>query len=546
MANTYTNKLNLAKPARRDTDWDDENNGNFDILDAAVYANREDRNLTLTGGGTLLLNIALGQVSFTSDLKIHHGSSTFVTTIPATESPLLFNAAYKLAYVTIPRSPTSSTSLTRGTSTLYDNATTVPSTNSNLLIAIRDANNQVKFFDGTVLQDGVATTLGGGGGGGPGPQGAQGAQGAQGSGEFNFVSPADAETAGQDLLWSVYNDNSAIPVNGTGMAPAPICAWFQVGGQIRGTSSFIYTGGNVGNGVKRDFTIQDVDRGKLHKISFLYKPIAGVYTPATTVSTGTFGIYIYDITNNVFLETDNYTLSATSGSFDHFEAKFVAASNSSNYRVMIHQFLASVASSTAFDNIKIAPYYDDLKKVNTFYSGPVVLTYNNDIALIDASGSTVNVILPSPIGKKGKTFTVKKIDTTANEVIISSFVNVDGSLSPVYLYSQNEARQFVSDGYQYFMIPYSDSLNTRYVNSSQTLSATDGFIQADSSVSNIILTLPPPYIVRGQTFIFKKISASNTVTIASTANIDGLASIAVFALNDVRRIISSGFTYYII
>ncbi len=36
MANTYTSNLNLAKPAKGDVDWDDEINGNAEILDVAV------------------------------------------------------------------------------------------------------------------------------------------------------------------------------------------------------------------------------------------------------------------------------------------------------------------------------------------------------------------------------------------------------------------------------------------------------------------------------------------------------------------------------
>jgi len=36
MASTYTANLNLAKPAKGDVDWDDDVNGNSDILDAAV------------------------------------------------------------------------------------------------------------------------------------------------------------------------------------------------------------------------------------------------------------------------------------------------------------------------------------------------------------------------------------------------------------------------------------------------------------------------------------------------------------------------------
>lgn len=37
MANTYTPVYALAKPARNDIDWDDELNGNFDLIDAALH-----------------------------------------------------------------------------------------------------------------------------------------------------------------------------------------------------------------------------------------------------------------------------------------------------------------------------------------------------------------------------------------------------------------------------------------------------------------------------------------------------------------------------
>ncbi|MCK5548634.1 MAG: hypothetical protein KAI64_06440, partial [Thermoplasmata archaeon] len=41
MANSYTTNLNLAKPAKGDVDWDDEINGNMDILDTAFGAEHE-------------------------------------------------------------------------------------------------------------------------------------------------------------------------------------------------------------------------------------------------------------------------------------------------------------------------------------------------------------------------------------------------------------------------------------------------------------------------------------------------------------------------
>jgi hypothetical protein len=53
MASTYTPNLNLAKPAKGDVDWDDEVNGNSDVLDTAVgeehYADGRHKN-TITVG----------------------------------------------------------------------------------------------------------------------------------------------------------------------------------------------------------------------------------------------------------------------------------------------------------------------------------------------------------------------------------------------------------------------------------------------------------------------------------------------------------------
>jgi hypothetical protein len=53
MASTYTANLNLAKPAKGDVDWDDDMNGNSDILDAAVgqehYADGRHKNTISVG-----------------------------------------------------------------------------------------------------------------------------------------------------------------------------------------------------------------------------------------------------------------------------------------------------------------------------------------------------------------------------------------------------------------------------------------------------------------------------------------------------------------
>ncbi len=60
MANTYTDNLNLAKPAKGDVDWDDEVNGNSDILDVAVgeehYPGGSHKNSISIGDGSNTLD----------------------------------------------------------------------------------------------------------------------------------------------------------------------------------------------------------------------------------------------------------------------------------------------------------------------------------------------------------------------------------------------------------------------------------------------------------------------------------------------------------
>ena len=63
MASTYTSNLNLAKPAKGDVDWDDEMNGNSDILDAAVGQEHD-------ADGRHKNTITIGDDSNTIDKKI--------------------------------------------------------------------------------------------------------------------------------------------------------------------------------------------------------------------------------------------------------------------------------------------------------------------------------------------------------------------------------------------------------------------------------------------------------------------------------------------
>ena len=62
MANTYTPKYNLAKPAKGDIDWDDELNGNFDTIDSVLdnKAEKTHASTHITGGTDIIPNAVAG------------------------------------------------------------------------------------------------------------------------------------------------------------------------------------------------------------------------------------------------------------------------------------------------------------------------------------------------------------------------------------------------------------------------------------------------------------------------------------------------------
>ena len=81
------------------------------------------------------------------------------------------------------------------------------------------------------------------------------------------------------------------------------------------------------------------------------------------------------------------------------------------------------------------------------------LTTNDDVILVDASSSTVTITLPSAVGVSGETYHVKKIDSTANNVVIESTGSetIDGELFKI-ITSQWTSLHLVSNGTSWFVI----------------------------------------------------------------------------------------------
>lgn len=162
MSASFTAYFNLAKPATGDLDWGPEVDGNFDQIDVTMRSNMEDRFLRFMGGGVLLYDALTGQVSFTEDITIHHGVTGYVSTIPATQSPLVVSSQYHLVYANITRNPQANEQIKVANGNLFNDQLVIPATNQAILLLIRDnasPTNNVVLPNGELLQDGVPGNL---------------------------------------------------------------------------------------------------------------------------------------------------------------------------------------------------------------------------------------------------------------------------------------------------------------------------------------------------------------------------------------------------
>ena len=76
--------------------------------------------------------------------------------------------------------------------------------------------------------------------------------------------------------------------------------------------------------------------------------------------------------------------------------------------------------------------------------------------MADAAAAEIGVTLPSAATHIGKVYTVKKIDASANAVLVSGSTAIDGVAFKT-LASQNESMSAISDGAQWRVIHYFSS-----------------------------------------------------------------------------------------
>lgn len=113
LAGTGLLNLTVPSPGLDDDVWDTiQNNNTFTEIAQALYAAREDRNLTITGGGKISWASGTNQVSFTDNIVIRDHVTDKTVTITTAASPVTLSAANTVGYIQKNREPASNQSIT--------------------------------------------------------------------------------------------------------------------------------------------------------------------------------------------------------------------------------------------------------------------------------------------------------------------------------------------------------------------------------------------------------------------------------------------------
>jgi len=110
MANTTGPiQFTVPNPGGDNGIWGALLNSFFSFLDSCLYASREERNWTVTGGGRLRWETTGNTLSFTEDIVFRSPYTTFTFTIPTSLSPITIPSDGQVAVCTLTRKPTVNT-----------------------------------------------------------------------------------------------------------------------------------------------------------------------------------------------------------------------------------------------------------------------------------------------------------------------------------------------------------------------------------------------------------------------------------------------------
>lgn len=156
---------------------------------------------------------------------------------------------------------------------------------------------------------------------------------------------------------------------------------------LRGTASFLITQSNStvvqGTGVNYDFTIDSADQAKVLSIQFDFNASSTfVASSGQTGSDSDVEVYIYDKTNGVLIPVSPKVITANGSNNYTFKAIFQTSSNSTSYRLILHN-ATSNANSTGwafkYDNVAVGP--------QTILQGPAMTDWTAYSMTVGATSS---------------------------------------------------------------------------------------------------------------------------------------------------------------
>lgn len=146
---TTTNKMLWPYPTKDSDPWFAGFESMTGAMDASGYAAREDRNILISGGGTVSFTASSGLLTWSAGIVLMSPISGFKLTLPAGSATLVDGAQL---YVNATRAPTGNLSLAPFV------APQVPNTDSAMLLAVRNG-SAVYFRNGSEVGDGQSKTL---------------------------------------------------------------------------------------------------------------------------------------------------------------------------------------------------------------------------------------------------------------------------------------------------------------------------------------------------------------------------------------------------
>lgn len=147
-----TARLKLPYPDEFVDPWYDAFVALVQALDFSLYTIREDRNIILSGGGTVAFDATSGTLSWTAPIYLLSSVTGYRWRIDAGSKVLTDG---QLAYITIARAPQSEVAYTLIAGNVTPNE---PNGDSQILLCVRSG-ARVHFRDGFVISDGEAGPL---------------------------------------------------------------------------------------------------------------------------------------------------------------------------------------------------------------------------------------------------------------------------------------------------------------------------------------------------------------------------------------------------